>query len=143
MRLRNVFFLIRSLMDEWSPTALMENEGLSTQLLPVRRKNEGEPSATPAVSRRSSSIGAWTPLCIVGGTLVTGLTAVLHYMFNAHLENHSVLGYWTQNKSSQVEITLATVFRIVFCFSAGASLCQVVRNIHVSLSATIQFNLPL
>ncbi|KAF7328221.1 hypothetical protein MVEN_02561900 [Mycena venus] len=112
-------------MDEWSPSALTENEGLCTQLLPVRRKNEGAPSATPAVSRRSSSIGAWTSLCIVGGTLVTGITAVLHYMFNARLENHSVLGYWTQNKSSQVEITLATVFRIVFCFSAGASLCQV------------------
>ncbi|KAJ7892718.1 hypothetical protein B0H13DRAFT_1886604 [Mycena leptocephala] len=112
-------------MDEWSPSALTENEGLSTQLLPVRRKNEGAPSATPAVSRRSSRIGAWTSLCIVGGTLFTGLTAVLHYMFNAHLENHSVLGYWTQNKSSQVEITLATVFAIVFCFSAGASLCQV------------------
>ncbi|KAF8153604.1 hypothetical protein K438DRAFT_2078599 [Mycena galopus ATCC 62051] len=107
-------------MDEWSPSALIEEEGLS-----VRCKDEAAPLATPTAGRRSSSIGAWTPLCIVGGTLVTGLAAVLHYIFNAHLENHSVLGYWTQNKSSQVEITLATVFRVVYCFSAGASLCQV------------------
>jgi hypothetical protein len=119
----------------------MEQEGYSTQLLPVRRNNEGAPPAIPAVGRRSSNIGTCTPLCIVGGTLVTGLTAVLHYMFNAHLENNSVLGYWTQNKSSQVEIILATVFRIGFCFSAGVSLCQVVRNIHVSLSTTTQINL--
>ncbi|KAJ7216809.1 hypothetical protein C8J57DRAFT_1732436 [Mycena rebaudengoi] len=114
-------------MDEWSPRALIEENGPSTQLLPVRRKNEGTaaPSATPAVCRSSSSTGAWIPLCIVGGTLVAGLTAGLYYMFNAHLENHSVLGYWTQNKSRQVEITLATVFKLVFCFSAGASLRQV------------------
>ncbi|KAJ7443116.1 hypothetical protein FB451DRAFT_1437753 [Mycena latifolia] len=93
----------------------------SFSMLPLRRGAEAP--VTPAPVRKS--IGVWTPLCIVGGTLVVGILGVIHYIFDSRLDNHSVLGYWTQTKSSQVEIALATVFKILFCFSAGVSLCQV------------------
>jgi hypothetical protein len=111
-------------MADWSPNAL-PNEDLS--MLPVRRKRQDALWMAPAPGPRSS-IGVWTPICIVGGTLFAAITALVHYLFVSRLENHSVLGYWTQNRSSQVEIALATVFRILYCFSAGVSLCQVVRD---------------
>lgn len=69
----------------------------------------------------------WTPLCIVGGALLAGIIGVLHYIFDSHLNNQSVSGYWTQTKSSQIEILLANAFKILYGFSAGVSLCQVVR----------------
>ncbi|KAJ7778243.1 hypothetical protein B0H16DRAFT_881390 [Mycena metata] len=70
-------------------------------------------------------IGIWTPLCTVGGTVLTAILAILHHIFASHLNGRPVTGYWTQTKSSQVEIFLATAVKILFCFSAGVSLCQV------------------
>ncbi|KAJ7099799.1 hypothetical protein C8R44DRAFT_354667 [Mycena epipterygia] len=46
-------------------------------------------------------------------------------MFDEHLNGHTASGLWTQTKSSRVEIFLATAFKIMFCFSAGVSICQV------------------
>lgn len=96
-------------------------------LSPVRHKEALDLPPMSALSVRRG-IGFWTPLCIVGGTLVAAVFAILHYVFDWHLNNHTVSGYWTQSKSSQIEIFLATAFKIVFCFSAGVSLIQVVRT---------------
>ncbi|KAJ6578168.1 hypothetical protein B0H19DRAFT_1371122 [Mycena capillaripes] len=95
-------------------------------LSPVR-PNIKEASEIPPVDHISTprGIGFWTPLCIVGGTLAAALVAILHYVFDSHLNNHSVSGYWTQTKSSQIEILLANAYKIFFCFSAGVSLVQV------------------
>ncbi|KAF8171185.1 hypothetical protein K438DRAFT_1982175 [Mycena galopus ATCC 62051] len=86
-------------------------------MAPVRRPRQG--------SERRPGIGIWTPLCICGGTLLCAAIAILHHVFDSHLNNQSVGGFWTQSKSNQVEIFLATAFKIVFCFSAGVSLVQV------------------
>ncbi|KAJ6507574.1 hypothetical protein DFH09DRAFT_1374954 [Mycena vulgaris] len=91
-------------------------------MLPIRHKDGTVPVVAPPTVR--PSIGVWKPLCIVGATLVAGLIGVLHYLFDSHLNNRSVSGSWTQSKSGKVEIALATVFKMLFCFSAGVSLCQ-------------------
>jgi hypothetical protein len=83
-------------------------------------------SEIPIVTSTPRGIGFWTPFCIVGGILAAALIGVLHYVFDSHLNNRSVSGFWTQAKSSQIEILLANVFKILFCFSAGVSLVQVV-----------------
>ncbi|KAF8196804.1 hypothetical protein K438DRAFT_1825574 [Mycena galopus ATCC 62051] len=99
----------------------VESESSETlsQLAPVRRNRQA--SAT----RPRPGIGLWTPLFICGGTLLCAVIAILHHFFDSYLNNRSVEGFWTQSKSNQVEIFLATAFKIIFCFSAGVSLVQV------------------
>ncbi|KAF7364222.1 hypothetical protein MSAN_01081800 [Mycena sanguinolenta] len=104
-------------------------------------------------SETGPSIGLWTPLCICSGTVLCAVIAVLHHVFDSHLNNRSVEGFWTQSKSNQVEIFLATAFKIVFCFSAGVSLVQVtwhsmrrqplpLRDINALLSGPSIMTLP-
>ncbi|KAJ7450188.1 hypothetical protein FB451DRAFT_1566686 [Mycena latifolia] len=97
--------------------------GLSPLLAKHETSQEHLQLMAPTSMRRG--IGIWTPLCIVGGTLAVAVLGILHYMFDAHLDNRSVSGSWTQTRSSQVEIFLATAVKILFCFSAGVSLVQV------------------
>ncbi|KAJ7899259.1 hypothetical protein B0H14DRAFT_2674205 [Mycena olivaceomarginata] len=63
-------------------------------------------------------------MSIVGGTLLAGIIGVAHHLFDQHLDARPVSGRWTQTSTSRVEIFLATVFKIFFCFSASVSLCQ-------------------
>ncbi|KAJ7122297.1 hypothetical protein C8R44DRAFT_981472 [Mycena epipterygia] len=86
---------------------------------------EIDSSKASRFDRRRRGIGAWTPLCIIGGTVVAAVLAILHHVFDSRLNAHTVSGFWTQTKSSQMEILIANAFKIVFCFSAGVSLCQV------------------
>ncbi|KAF7333322.1 hypothetical protein MVEN_02347200 [Mycena venus] len=104
------------------PTHPREESIARLQAGSMNDASDGTHASTPPNSR---GIGVWTPLCIVGGTLLAGIVALLHYIFDSHLNKHSVFGYWTQTKSSQIEILLANAFKILFCFSAGVSLCQV------------------
>ncbi|KAJ7765484.1 hypothetical protein DFH07DRAFT_810749 [Mycena maculata] len=94
------------------------------QLSPLRHKEASESKLpVPPISR--PGIGVWTPLCICGETLLVAVIGILHHFFDSYLDNRTVTGFWSQTKSNQVEIFLATVFKIVFCFSAAVSLCQV------------------
>ncbi|KAJ7703653.1 hypothetical protein B0H17DRAFT_1127267 [Mycena rosella] len=73
-------------------------------------------------------------------------------VFDSHLNKQSVVGLWTQIKSRQIEILLASAFKIMFCFSAGVSLIQVsadrdpnfpaVDNIDALLSEPSMMTLP-
>ncbi|KAJ7894517.1 hypothetical protein B0H14DRAFT_2683449 [Mycena olivaceomarginata] len=63
-------------------------------------------------------------MSIIGGTLLAGIIGVAHHLFDQHLDARPVSGRWTQTSTSRVEIFLATVFKIFFCFSASVSLCQ-------------------
>ncbi|KAJ7446674.1 hypothetical protein FB451DRAFT_1536862 [Mycena latifolia] len=92
----------------------------SHPLSPLRHKEA--PLPPPPVR---PGIGFWVPLCICGGTLLAGILAILHHFFDSSLNGRTVSGYWTQSKSSQIEIFIATAFKILFTFSAGISLCQV------------------
>ncbi|KAJ6511710.1 hypothetical protein DFH09DRAFT_1374384 [Mycena vulgaris] len=94
-------------------------------LSPVRHKEASQDRLVSLPSSARRGIGLWTPLCIIGGTLVAAILAILHYLFDSHLNNHPVSGYWTQTKSGQIEILLSSAFKIMFCFSAGVSLIQV------------------
>ncbi|KAJ7706616.1 hypothetical protein B0H16DRAFT_1746837 [Mycena metata] len=82
----------------------------------------------PAIDRTAvrPGIGTWTPLCIVGGTVAAVVLAIVHHVFDVHFNGRLVEGFWTQQNTTQVEILLASAFKIVFCFSVGVSLCQVV-----------------
>jgi hypothetical protein len=77
---------------------------------------------------KKTRFGAWASVSIVGGTLLAGIIGVAHHLFDQHLDARPVSGHWTQTSTSRVEIFLATVFKIFFCFSAGVSLCQLVRD---------------
>ncbi|KAJ6482004.1 hypothetical protein C8R45DRAFT_1003721 [Mycena sanguinolenta] len=108
-----------SYTPNYTPVRNREVESSETlgKMAPVRRIRQG--------SETRRGVGLWTPLCICGGTLLCAAIAILHHVFDSHLNNRSVEGYWTQSKSNQVEIFFATAFKIVFCFSAGVSLIQV------------------
>ncbi|KAJ6569341.1 hypothetical protein B0H19DRAFT_1066095 [Mycena capillaripes] len=95
--------------------------------LTPRRFKESELPRVPRIDRTviRPGIGVWTPLCIIGGTVAVALLGILHHIFDTHFNGRRVSGFWTQTKTSQLEILLATAFKIVFCFSAGISLCQV------------------
>ncbi|KAJ7029243.1 hypothetical protein C8F04DRAFT_1117058 [Mycena alexandri] len=107
-------------------SSLAQDYGARPNLSPVRNNlsetTVHDHQTGPAPKR---GVGIWTPLCIVGGTVLTAILAILHHIFDSHLNGRPVTGYWTQTKSSQVEIFLATAVKILFCFSAGISLCQV------------------
>ncbi|KAJ7832927.1 hypothetical protein B0H13DRAFT_2111782 [Mycena leptocephala] len=95
----------------------------SSQLSPLRLS---APTEKPTfITPQRAGIGIWTPLCILGGTTFAAILAILHHFFDSYLNNRLVTGYWTQSKSNQIEIFLATAFKIAFNFSAGVSLCQI------------------
>ncbi|KAJ6554177.1 hypothetical protein B0H19DRAFT_1262568 [Mycena capillaripes] len=73
---------------------------------------------------KKTRIGMWVWVSIVGGTLLAGIIGVTHHLLDDHLDARSVSGFWTRTMTSRMEIFLATAFVIVFCFSAGVSLCQ-------------------
>ncbi|KAJ6578271.1 hypothetical protein B0H19DRAFT_577421 [Mycena capillaripes] len=92
------------------------------------RAKESEPMMelpVPKAGRPSEpGIGTWTPLCIIGGTVTAALLAIAHHLIDTYFNNREVLGFWTQTRTTQLEILLSSAFKIVFCFSAGVSLCQ-------------------
>ncbi|KAJ7703989.1 hypothetical protein B0H17DRAFT_1040310 [Mycena rosella] len=104
----------------------LTQEGLP--LSPLRYKDYRSSSAinVPGFEsgRRRRGIGVLSPLCIIGGTLAAGVFAIAHHLFDAHLDGRSVAGSWTQTGSSRLEIFFATAFKVLFCFSAGVSVCQ-------------------
>lgn len=84
-------------------------------------------------SNASSCVAKWgigiaQPLLITCGITAAGLIAVLHHLFDAHLEGRPVDGFWDQTMSRRAENAFATVFQILFASSAGISLCQVVSG---------------
>ncbi|KAJ7241684.1 hypothetical protein B0H12DRAFT_1221488 [Mycena haematopus] len=94
----------------------------STLFSPVRKPTS--PRAAPPVVPVHRGIGVWVPLAIVGGTLLAAIVAILHHVFDTHLNGRGTAGTWTQTSSGRVEIFLATAYKVLFCFSAGVSLCQ-------------------
>jgi hypothetical protein len=88
------------------------------------------PASRPKSSLLYQGIGFWTPLWIIGGTVVAAAVAVAHHIVDTKFNDRPVdsLGFWTQNRTKSLEIVLATAFKILFCFSAGVSLCQIVRQ---------------
>jgi hypothetical protein len=82
--------------------------------------------------RLDKGIGLWTLLCIIGGTVAAAAIAVAHHIVDTKFNNRPVdgLGFWKQNRTKSLEIVLAAAFKIVFCFSAGVSLCQIVRVLY-------------
>ncbi|KAJ6600564.1 hypothetical protein DFH09DRAFT_1070351 [Mycena vulgaris] len=92
-------------MDRKMTTALSKKSGHRLSVMVI-----------DLVTVRSLGIRANTPTCLI--------EAVLRYLFDSHLNGHSVTGFWTQTKSSQIEILLESAFKIMFCFSAGVSLIQ-------------------
>ncbi|KAJ6502861.1 hypothetical protein C8R47DRAFT_1316820 [Mycena vitilis] len=92
----------------------------STGAVPIVR------SATlRSVVRLGTGARRWTTLCILGSTAAAAVLAILHHLFDTHLNGRVVSGFWSETKTTQLEILLANAFKIVFCFSAGVSLCQV------------------
>ncbi|KAJ7702773.1 hypothetical protein B0H17DRAFT_1042976 [Mycena rosella] len=96
----------------------------ASSLAPHRFKDSESPMVVDRTLVRPG-IGVWTPLCIIGGLAAAAVLAILHHVFDTHFNGRVVSGFWTQTKTSQIEILLATAFKILFCFSAGVSLCQV------------------
>ncbi|KAJ7131493.1 hypothetical protein C8R43DRAFT_956994 [Mycena crocata] len=70
---------------------------------------------TTAVSRQSVPNSKRPPVALLWFHFVP-----LHE--ESEYDGRLVAGYWTQTKSSQIEILLATAFKILFCFSAGRTL---------------------
>ncbi|KAJ7704013.1 hypothetical protein B0H17DRAFT_1193937 [Mycena rosella] len=111
--------------DEPHYTSLTQ-DGLP--LSPLRYKDTRSPSSVvnfgmrESGERRKHGIGVWSPLWMLGGTLAAAVFA--HHLFDAHLDTRSVARFWTQANSGRVEIFFASVFKILFCFSAGVSVCQ-------------------
>ncbi|KAJ7938454.1 hypothetical protein B0H13DRAFT_2648826 [Mycena leptocephala] len=85
------------------------------------------PASRPKSSLLYQGIGFWTPLWIIGGTVVAAAVAVAHHIVDTKFNDRPVdsLGFWTQNRTKSLEIVLAAAFKILFCFSAGVSLCQI------------------
>lgn len=77
-------------------------------------------------------IGTLQPLLITGGAISAGLIALSHHFFDSYLERRYVDGFWDQTMSRRTENAFATVFQILFVFSAGISLCQVVSTAVIS-----------
>ncbi|KAJ7187903.1 hypothetical protein C8R46DRAFT_1241307 [Mycena filopes] len=100
------------------PSMNYRREDDENPLSPVRFR---PPPAPPIVTR---GIGFWTPLCIIGGTFLAAVVAVLHHVFDAHLNGRTTLGTWTQTTSGRIEILLANAYKLFYTFSAGVSLCQ-------------------
>ncbi|KAF8195824.1 hypothetical protein K438DRAFT_1760713 [Mycena galopus ATCC 62051] len=95
----------------------VESGETSSRLAPARHDRQG-------LATRPG-IGLWTPLCICAATLLCAVIAIQHHLFDSYLNYRLVEGFWTQSRSNQVVIFLATAFKIVFRFSAGVSLIQV------------------
>ncbi|KAJ7241687.1 hypothetical protein B0H12DRAFT_1236931 [Mycena haematopus] len=96
----------------------------SILLSPLRYKPPPAPCAASLSVPVRRGIGVWVPLAIVGGTLLAAVVAILHHVFDAHLNGRVTSGTWNQTSSGRVEIFLATAYKVLFCFSAGVSLCQ-------------------
>ncbi|KAK7042537.1 hypothetical protein R3P38DRAFT_319754 [Favolaschia claudopus] len=92
-----------------------------TRKSPMSRSVSQTDTLQPA---RKRGIGILDPVIIVGGTVLAAVLAVLHHVFDEHLNGHSTTGAWNQTASGRIEIFLATAYKILFCFSAGCSLCQ-------------------
>jgi hypothetical protein len=71
-------------------------------------------------------VGLLAPISIVGGTLLAGVFAIAHHVFDTRLNGHPASGFWSQINAGRMEIFLATGFKILFCFTAGISICQLV-----------------
>ncbi|KAJ7704020.1 hypothetical protein B0H17DRAFT_1193942 [Mycena rosella] len=114
-------------LDEPHYTSLTQ-DGLT--LSPLRYKDTRSSSSVINVAmresgeRRKRGIGVWSPLWMLGGTLTAAVFAIGHHLFDAHLDARSVAGSWTQANSGRVEIFFASAFKILFCLSAGVSVCQ-------------------
>lgn len=78
-------------------------------------------------------IGLMQLISLIMGVFAAGLVAVGHHLFDLHLEGRHVNGFWNQAMSRRAENALATVFQILFAFSGGLSLCQVVSLCQVSM----------
>ncbi|KAJ7448915.1 hypothetical protein FB451DRAFT_1411041 [Mycena latifolia] len=112
-------------MSSYSSIHLSEPEEIHS--LRHRQFRKSEVPMGPEIRRTvvDAGIGMWTPLWIIGGTVFAAGIAVAHHIVDTHFDNRMAEGFWTQDKTKPLEILLATAFKIVFCFSAGASLCQV------------------
>ncbi|KAJ6599739.1 hypothetical protein DFH09DRAFT_1355836 [Mycena vulgaris] len=111
------------------PAASVDGQMDNYPLTPVRYTPSASSASNLTVpfldsGRKKSGIDIWVPLAVIGGTLVAAAFAIGHHALNAHLDAHPVSGFWTQTKSSRVEIFLASAVKVLFCFSAGVSLCQ-------------------
>lgn len=73
-------------------------------------------------------IGFAQPGSIVGGIVLTGLVAILHHVFDDFLAGKSLNGFWTQLMSHRTENAFAAVFHLLFAYSLGVILCQVVSE---------------
>lgn len=91
----------------------------------------------PDVRVAKWGIGVAQPVLIVGGFLTAAVIAVLHHLFDSYLTGKSANGFWDQTISHQLENAMATSFQIVFAFSAGISLCQVVSCLILRSSSSL------
>ncbi|KAK7038377.1 hypothetical protein R3P38DRAFT_2516229 [Favolaschia claudopus] len=106
---------------QYSPVAI--GDGMSS---PSRFHPRASASA-PAFdqSKKRMSVGLWVAsVSIVGGTILAGFIAVGHHLFDQHIDRRLVSGEWAQTTTRPVEIVFSSAFKVLYCFSAGVSLCQ-------------------
>ncbi|KAJ6464022.1 hypothetical protein C8R45DRAFT_1175287 [Mycena sanguinolenta] len=113
-------------MDSTYTSLPYEQEHTTSPFSPVRFKRPivPQPAPPPDVMAVQRGIGLWVPLAIVACTVLAAVVAILHHLFDAHLDGRGTTGTWTQTSSGRVEIFLATAYKILFTFSGGISLCQ-------------------
>ncbi|KAJ7438161.1 hypothetical protein FB451DRAFT_1304183 [Mycena latifolia] len=111
-------------LSSYSSVNLAEPEDSLRQ----RQFQKPRPPLAPTANHTmvGQGIGLWTPLWIIGGTVAAATLAVAHHLVDTHFNDQPVdgQGFWTQNRTKSLEIVLAGAFKILFCFSAGVSLCQ-------------------